>query len=88
MKLLKIISKKIIPINIIMNNLRLFSRSFHAFKKPPPSYMFKRPVVPSDFDPYHLKKNIYDCENEKWTSEDKKIKNNNKKTHKTINKHT
>ncbi len=85
MKLLKKIKK--IPINIIMNNLRLFSRSFHAFKKPSPSYMFKRPVVPSDFDPYHLKKNIYDCENEKWTSEDKKIKNN-KKTHKTINKHT
>ena len=31
-------------------------KNFHAFKRPPPGYIFKRPVVPSDFD----------VENELW----------------------
>tara|TARA_B100001093_G_scaffold520494_1_gene616794 strand:- start:16904 stop:17173 length:270 start_codon:yes stop_codon:yes gene_type:complete len=43
-----------------MSIIRIFGyRLFHAFKRPPPSYMFKRNVVPSDFD----------IENEIWSND-------------------
>ena len=65
---------------IFISNIRRFS----SFKRPPPSYMFKRPVVPSDFEyPEWLldkkneeEKNIYDCENEKWTTSNDNFKKN------------
>ena len=57
-----------------------FVRKFGTFKRPPPGYMFKRPVVPSDLiDP--SKKNVFDIENEKWC-DDKKQDNWGKKLYK------
>lgn len=44
-----------------------------GFQRPPSMYGFKREVVASDFQPKKLekklKKNKFDCENEKWFSE-------------------
>ena len=51
-----------------------FIRKFGTFKRPPPGYMFKRPVVPSDLQP--PKKDNFDVENEKWCDDDEKNKNN------------
>lgn len=41
-----------------------------SFKRPPPDYIYKREVVPSDLDGSKLKQD-FDCENEKWTTETK-----------------
>ena len=41
-------------------------RRLHA--GPPTEYIFKREVVQSDLDGSKLK-NVFDCENEKWTDE-------------------
>jgi len=43
-----------------------------SFKRPPPDYIYKREVVPSDLDGSKLNKHQFDCENEKWTPEIKK----------------
>ena len=40
-----------------------------SFKRPPPDYIYKREVVPSDLDGSKLNKHQFDCENEKWTTE-------------------
>ena len=40
-----------------------------GFQRPPPQYGFKREVVESDFEPVKWQKNKYDCEDEKWYSE-------------------
>ena len=40
-------------------------KRFFTFQRPPPGYMFKRPVVPSDLEPRDSL-NVFDCENEKW----------------------
>lgn len=38
-----------------------------SFKRPPPDYIFKRPVVQSDIDGSKIKQfPKYDVENEKW----------------------
>ena len=37
-----------------------------SFKRPPPSHIYKREIVPSDLDGSKLK-NKFDCEDEKWT---------------------
>tara|TARA_B110000008_G_C16946732_1_gene554747 strand:- start:1437 stop:1682 length:246 start_codon:yes stop_codon:yes gene_type:complete len=42
-------------------------RSYSTFKRPPPGHIFKRPVVPSDFEKPTFSESTYDCENEKWT---------------------
>lgn len=42
-----------------------FVRKFGTFKRPPPGYMFKRPVVPSDLQT-PPKKHVFDVEDEKW----------------------
>ena len=53
--------------------ITIFIRTYSSFKRPPPGYMFKRPVVPSDLEPPTFpnenSKTIYDCENEKWTDQ-------------------
>lgn len=36
-----------------------------SFKRPPPEYIYKREIVPSDLDGSKLK-HQFDCENEKW----------------------
>ena len=43
-----------------------------SFKRPPPDYIFKREIVPSDLDGSKLK-SIFDCENDKWTNSGKKL---------------
>ena len=44
-----------------------FIRRFGTFKRPPPDYIFKRPVVKSDIDGSKMKQfPNYDVENEKW----------------------
>ena len=44
-----------------------FIRKFGTFKRPPPDYIFKRPVVKSDIDGSKIKQfPNYDIENEKW----------------------
>ena len=50
-------------------------RSYSTFKRPPPEYIFKRPVVPSDLEmPENLQNtNKYDCENEKWMNSGKEM---------------
>lgn len=45
-----------------------------SFKRPPPGYMYKRPVVPSDLQT-PPKKHVFDIENEKWCED----KDNDKK---------
>jgi len=45
-----------------------------SFKRPPPDYMFKRPVVPSDLQ-IPPKKHKFDIENDKWCDDDEKSKN-------------
>ena len=48
-------------------------RSYSTFKRPPPEYVFKRPVVPSDFEKPKFSESKYDCENEKWTTTGKEM---------------
>ena len=48
-------------------------RKFGTFKRPPPGYMFKRPVVPSDLEA--PSKNKFDIENDKWCDNDEKKDN-------------
>ena len=43
-----------------------------SFKRPPPDYIYKREVVPSDLDGSKLN-HEFDCENEKWTTSGKKL---------------
>ena len=52
-----------------------FTRKFGTFKRPPPGYMFKRPVVPSDLQT-PPKKHEFDIENEKWCENEEKNKDN------------
>jgi hypothetical protein len=48
-----------------------FIRRFGTFKRPPPDYIFKRPVVKSDIDGSKMKQfPNYDVENEKWFDDD------------------
>tara|TARA_B100001287_G_C22679654_1_gene529641 strand:- start:378 stop:638 length:261 start_codon:yes stop_codon:yes gene_type:complete len=67
-----------------MFNIRFYGcrtgtmKRFFTFQRPPPGYMFKRPIVPSDLEYpeflQEIKKNKYDCENEKWVvQEDLKL---------------
>lgn len=67
-------------------SIRLFGyriaqvRSF-SFKRPPPDYVFKRPVVQSDIDGSKIKQfPNYDVENEKWFNDDESMKENWGKT--------
>ena len=46
-------------------------RKFY-FKRPPPEYIYKREIVPSDLDGSKLK-GEFDCENEKWTNTGKNL---------------
>lgn len=48
-------------------------RTYSTFKRPPPDYIFKRPVVPSDFEKPKFTESKYDCENEKWTDYGKEM---------------
>ena len=43
-----------------------------SFKRPPPEYIYKREIVPSDLDGSKLK-GEFDCENEKWTNAGKNL---------------
>ena len=55
------------------NLCKVTMRSYSSFKKPPPRYagnMFKRPVVPSDFEEPKFTESKYDCENKKWTGKE------------------
>ena len=48
-----------------------FIRKFGTFKRPPPDYIFKRPVVKSDIDGSKMKHfPNYDIEHEKWFDDD------------------
>ena len=52
-----------------------FIRKFGTFKRPPPDYIFKRPVVKSDIDGSKIKQfPNYDVENEKWFDDEIKDK--------------
>ena len=55
------------------NSEKEFKKPKKGFQRPPPMYGFKREVVDSDFQPAKLekklKKNNFDCEDEKWFSE-------------------
>lgn len=58
-----------------------------SFKRPPPGYMYKRPVVPSDLQT-PPKKHVFDIENEKWCKENDNDYKDNKieKPYSIINK--
>lgn len=69
-----------------MFNIRFYGcritamKRYFTFERPPPGYMFKRPVVPSDLE-YpeffnEIKNNEFDCEKELWCN-DKYISDDN-----------
>jgi len=43
-----------------------------SFKRPPPGYIYKREIVPSDLDGSKLK-GEFDCEDEKWMNTGKNL---------------